>query len=262
MDDATLARLGHLNFVEFGRQSSLWSDEGRLEEGAGVACFRSGTAFPFVFNGVVRTDPGVAPAEVLARGDAFFGERGYTIVTHPVDDQDLHAHLEGLGLFAFGDSPEMVCRSRLDDVERSDGIVLRQAADEAAIADFVTVNSAAYPSLGMPETAMGEAITRYDRLLEPHLAVVVAYDDDRPVAAAQALLSHGIAGVYWVGTVDDARGRGLGEAVCRWVTNWAFDQGAAAQTLQASSMGEPIYLRMGYETLYRYTSWFREPAAA
>ena len=219
--------------------------------------FRSGTEFPFVFNGVARTDPGVAPAEVLARADAFFGDRGYTLVTHPEHDQDLDAHVESLDLFSFGTSPEMVCRQRLADVERTDGIVLRQATDEAGIADFVSVGSAAYPSLGMPATAMGEAINRYDRVLEPHIAVVLAYDDDQPVAAAQAVLSHGIAGVYWVGTLEAARGKGLGEAVCRWVTNWAFDQGAAAQTLQASTMGEPIYVRMGYETLYRYTSWFR-----
>ena len=31
----------------------------------------------------------------------------------------------------------------------------------------------------------------------------------------------------------------------------------AAQSLEASTMGEPIYARMGYEELYRYTSWFR-----
>ncbi len=108
---------------------------------------------------------------------------------------------------------------------------------------------------------MSEAIDRFDRLLEPHIAVVVAYDGDQPVAAAQAVLSHGIAGVYWVGTLEAARGKGLGEAVCRWVTNWAFDQGAAAQTCRPRRMGEPIYARMGYETIYRYTSWFRSGGA-
>ncbi len=194
---------------------------------------------------------------MLARADEFFGDRGYTLVTHPDHDEDLPAHAEAEGLWAFGSSPEMVCRQRLTDVERTDGIVLRRATDEAGIADFVAVGSAAYPSLGMPDTAMGEAIDRFDRVLEPHIAVVVAYDHDEPVAAAQALLSHGIAGVYWVGTLEAARGKGLGEAVCRWVTNWAFDQGAAAQTLQASTMGESIYDRMGYETIYRYTSWYR-----
>jgi len=77
------------------------------------------------------------------------------------------------------------------------------------------------------------------------------------VAAAQTLLSHGIAGVYWVGTVEGARSRGLGEAVTRAVTNAAFDRGATANSLQASPMGEPIYRRMGYEEIYRYTTYTR-----
>jgi GNAT superfamily N-acetyltransferase len=110
----------------------------------------------------------------------------------------------------------------------------------------------------MPPEAMTAAIERFDRVLQPHVATVVAYDGDQPVASAQAMLSHGVAGVFWVGTVEAARGRGLGETVCRWVTNWAFDQGAAAQSLEASTMGEPIYARMGYEELYRYTNWYRE----
>ena len=253
----TLARLAHLNYVEFGKQSALWADGGEVVEGAGVVTYRSGTEFPFVFNGAHRTDASVAPAEVVAVADERFAERGYTLVTHPDHDRDLHAHLEAEGLFAFGSSPEMVCRQRLEDVDPPAGIVLRRATDEGGVADFLAVGSAAYPSLGMPPEVMGEAISRHDRVLDPHVAVVVAYDGDRPVAAAQALLSHGVAGVYWVGTLDAARGKGLGEAVCRWVTNWAFDHGAAAQTLQASVMGEAIYARMGYETIYRYTSWYR-----
>jgi GNAT superfamily N-acetyltransferase len=257
VDDETLARLAHLNYLTFGCDSALWSDRGRVAEADGVLSHLSGTEFPFVFNGAYRTDPAVAPAAVLDRADAFFGDdRGYTLVTGP-GEEDLAAHLEAEGLWAFGTSPEMVCRQRLADVDAPEGIELRRATDEAGIADFVTVGSAAYPSLGMPDTAMGEAIDRFDRVLDPHIAVVVAYDGTSPVAAAQTLLSHGVAGVYWVGTLEAARGRGLGEAVCRWVTNWAFDQGAAAQTLQASTMGESIYARMGYETIYRYTSWFR-----
>jgi len=258
VDDATLGRLAHLNYLAFGREMTLWSDRGIVEESGGVLLYASGTDFAFVFNGVARTDPSVAPAEVLARADAFFDElhRGYTVVTAPWDD-DLAAHLEAEGLWAFGTSPEMVCRQRLADVEPPEGIELRQAADDADIADFLAVNAAAYGSLGMPPEAMADSVQRFDRVLEPHIATVVAYDGDEPVAAAQAALSHGIAGVFWVGTTEAARGRGLGEAVCRWVTNWAFDHGAAAQSLEASVMGEPIYARMGYEELYRYTSWFR-----
>jgi GNAT superfamily N-acetyltransferase len=258
VDDATLARLAHLNYLAFGREASLWSDRGVVQDEGGVLCHASGTDFPFVFNAAYRTDPATEPVDVIARADEFFGrfDRGYTIATAPWDE-DLHAHVEAAGLWAFGTAPEMVCRERLADVEPPAGVELRQAVDEAGIADFLAVGSAAYPTLGMPPEAMTAAIDRFDRVLEPHIATVVAYDGDEPIAAAQAVLSHGIAGVFWVGTLEAARGRGLGEAVCRWVTNWAFDHGAGAQSLEASTMGEPIYARMGYEELYRYTSWFR-----
>jgi hypothetical protein len=71
------------------------------------------------------------------------------------------------------------------------------------------------------------------------------------VSCAQILVSHGIAGVYWVGSLEAARGRGIAEAVTRHVTNLGFDLGAADVQLQASPMGEPIYRRMGYEDAYR-----------
>jgi len=258
VDDADLQRLAHLNYLAFARESALWSDRGEVHEGDGVLCHASGTSFEFVLNGAYRTDPDVPPADVLAAADEFFARRdhGYTLVTGPWDE-DLAAHAEAEGLWAFGHSPEMVCRERLADVDPPAGIELRRATTEAEIADALRVNGPAYASLGMPEHVIGEAIDRLDRVLEPHLATVVAYDGDQPVASAQAMLSHGIAGVFWVGTSEAARGKGLGETVCRWVTNWAFDQGAAAQSLEASTMGEPIYARMGYEELYRYVSWFR-----
>ena len=41
------------------------------------------------------------------------------------------------------------------------------------------------------------------------------------------------------------------------VTNLAFERGAARVTLQASEMGEPVYTKLGYETLYRYQNYCR-----
>ncbi len=69
------------------------------------------------------------------------------------------------------------------------------------------------------------------------------------------ILSHGIAGVYWVGTVEEARGYGLGDLCTRTVSNAAFDRGAKRVVLQASKQGEPIYLRMGYREVTRYL-WY------
>jgi predicted acetyltransferase len=69
------------------------------------------------------------------------------------------------------------------------------------------------------------------------------------------MVTHGVAGVYWVGTTPEARGRGLAEIVTRTAGNAGFDMGATVTALQASVMGEPIYRRMGYREITRYP-WY------
>jgi len=259
-DDVELAELGHLNYQEFGRELSRLGGAGGavLEEG-GLVLHTSASAFPVLFNGVWRVDPTVPGSEVIARADAHFGERGrgYSVTVRDDDarDADLAAAAEDAGLLSILSSPEMVCRTRLDDQPVPAGATLRWVADQRSLDDFVTVSDLAYSSVGMEPGAVAEAICDVDRVTAPHVHTVVAYLDGAPVAAAMVLLSHSISGVYWVGTTEPARGSGLGEAVTRAVTNRAFDDGARAVTLQASPMGEPIYLRMGYESLYRYSTW-------
>jgi predicted GNAT family acetyltransferase len=73
-----------------------------------------------------------------------------------------------------------------------------------------------------------------------------------------SLLSHGIAGIYWVGTVPSARRRGLATLCTQAVGNDAFAQGARRVVLQASAEGEPLYRAMGYREFTRYP-WYLCP---
>ena len=261
MADQTLDRLGHLNYAAFSRESAGWGgDGGRVLEAEGLMLYASSSDFPVLCNGLFRIDDRVPAATALDAADAWFRDlgRGYSVMVRDQEvDADLGREAEARGLLEVLGMPEMVCRRRLDDRDAPAGSELRWVTDEAGIADFLAVNSEAYTSLGMPADVMSAQIVPGPRFLEPHVQSVVAYLEGRPAAAAQTFLSHGIAGVYWVGTIEAARGKGLGEAVTRAVTNRAFDLGAAANTLQASSMGEPIYPRMGYETTYRYRGFAR-----
>lgn len=260
--DDELAELGHLNYLEFGRELSRQGGAGgAVVEQGGLVLHASASSFPVLFNGVWRVDPKVPGADVIARADAFFGERGrgysVTVRDDHEGDADLAAAADAAGLLPILSSPEMVCRARLDDKPVPTGATLRWVDDRQSLDDFVTVSDLAYSSVGMEPGAVAEAICDLDRVTAPHVHTVVAHLDGAPVAAAMVLLSHSISGVYWVGTTEPARGSGLGEAVTRAVTNRALDAGARAVTLQASPMGEPIYLRMGYESIYRYSTLVR-----
>ena len=263
VDPASVQLLARLNHTEFLRELARWSgDTGAIEERDGVLLYACGTGFPVTLNGVVRLDPTAAPERVFDLADSWFGAlgRGYTLSTRvgaDAPDDLLEAAAVQRGLVLLGDSPVMVCRHTPRAVPPPAGIDLRWVDDGSSIADAVAVSDAAYQSLGMPAGIILEATTSLERMQAPHLHTVIAYEDDVPLATAMVLSSHGIAGVYYVGTVESARRRGLADAVTRAVTIRGLELGARFVCLQATAMGEPVYRRMGYEEIERYHGMVR-----
>jgi hypothetical protein len=256
LDDAALALLGHLNLMEFCREGTRWEPKGVVHEEGGALLLASVSPFPVMVNAAFRTDDEIDAGAVVATAVEFFAQRqrGFTLFVRDLAgvDDDLARAAESAGLTELFRAPEMICRQRLDERPAPAGAELRRVTQEAEARDFAKVNAQAYTSLGMPADVVNALFSHPRALLAPHVMAVVAYLEGQPVSAAMTVVSHGIAGVYWVGTVEAARGTGLGEACTRAVTNAGFDLGARAQSLQASPMGAPIYTRMGYETLYEY----------
>jgi hypothetical protein len=155
---------------------------------------------------------------------------------------------DDLLLFAGGHPLPVLCNA-----------VMRTGAAEtgAQAAEFSTVMTEAYASLGMPED-VAPAIIRLPVLVAPHIVSVLArLEGGAAAAGAMCIFTHGVAGVYWVGTTPAARGHGLAELCTRAVGNAGFDMGARIASLQASVMGEPVYRRMGYVEVTRYPALVR-----
>jgi GNAT superfamily N-acetyltransferase len=70
--------------------------------------------------------------------------------------------------------------------------------------------------------------------------------DGEPVATASLLPAGGIAGVYDVSTVPEARRRGIGTAMTLATLRAARDLGYQLAFLQPSAMGRPLYERIGF----------------
>jgi hypothetical protein len=259
---ASDAALGHRNLIAFSRALARWGRRGSLLEEGGVLAFAGGSWIPVIGNGAFRTDDSITPADLIGTADAFFAarRRGYSIkVRDSGQDDDLRAACEAAGFEAFGDQvPEMICRHPIDVPDLPPGTALRAVDDAQGIADFATVNADAYSTYGMPADVLGDMFDQPDVVLaDDDAVIVVAYQDERPVATALTYLSDGIAGLQWVGTVADVRNQSLGRAVTIWATNVAFERGASSCTLQASPMGEPLYATLGYEPLYHYRDHVR-----
>ncbi len=257
MDPATLLAHADLNLIEFNREGARATRDGLVHEEGGLVFYVPGHRFPVGGTGVMRADPTVPAVEVLARAREFFAPRnqGYTFCLMEHRDADIVAALAAAGVSRFSNSPGMAIERRLADAPPPAGVTFDRVGDTAGARDFGHVTGSAYATYGMPPAIAHAQFTDERMLVQPHVAAFVARLEGVPVAAAMALVSHGVSGIYWVGTTPEARGRGLAEACTRLATNAGFDLGAQVAALQASVMGEPIYRRMGYREITRYP-WY------
>ena len=260
-----LIELSDLSFAEASRELARRAG-GTVEDRDGLLLLAGGTSLPVLFNAAFRFGPGVSGAEAIARADRFFGarKRGYTVMLRAhADDSDLEQAAVAAGMTPFGDTPAMFLDHRLADATPAQDVEIRRVETDDDAASFARVMGEAYATYGMPPQCADEAIGPLPVQCAPHIASFLALVGGEPSAGAMAILSHGIAGIYWVGTLPAARGRGLAELCTRVAGNWAFDRGAPLVTLQASVMGDPIYRRMGYfeVTRYPYLVRFEPPPA-
>jgi ribosomal protein S18 acetylase RimI-like enzyme len=253
MTTAELRELSDLNYAEALRDLARRSG-GVVQDQDGLMLYTGMHELPVLVNGAFRTDARLPPAAVLGRAREFFARhgRGYTVHIRAHADGDLRVAAEDAGLVPMGDLPGMVLDHRLGDASPPAGVTLRRVATAADAAAFGDVMGAAYATYGMPSDVAPACIGRLEVLSAPHIVTFLALLDGTPAAGAMTVVTHGVAGIYWVGTIPDARGRGLAELCTRAAGNAGFDLGGRIAALQASVMGEPIYRRMGYVEVTRY----------
>ena len=71
-----------------------------------------------------------------------------------------------------------------------------------------------------------------------------------------AAYCHGsVAGIYCVGTLEEARGRGVGSAVTFAAMETSAQTGMTRAILQASPLGGPVYKRLGFRPVGMHQRW-------
>jgi GNAT superfamily N-acetyltransferase len=203
-----------------------------------------------VFNGVFRArlEPdGLAEriaatlAPFRAAGVPMFWWVGPT--TRPAD---LGAHLQAAGLDPPGSMPGMALdlRTLTEDSPPLAGLTVQPVADMATLRLWGEV---VLRSFDMPAALLEPWLETYGPLgVEPPVRYYLACVDGQPVGGSLMLLGETVAGLFAVGTVPEARRRGVGAAVTRAPLREARDRGYRYAILSASSMGESVYRRLGF----------------
>jgi ribosomal protein S18 acetylase RimI-like enzyme len=160
---------------------------------------------------------------------------------------DLGAHLAAEGMSHRYDAPAMAADlADLDEAPLPPAVTIEPVRNAAAmqrwLAVFLAVFErpasdgrwwlAAYAALGFGPDAPWQ-----------HFVASLA---GQPVATASLFSGGGAAGVYHVGTVATARGRGVGSAVTRAAMLAGRRRGDRLAVLQSSEMGLGVYQALGF----------------
>jgi predicted GNAT family acetyltransferase len=89
------------------------------------------------------------------------------------------------------------------------------------------------------------------------MRIFVGRVNGEPVTGAMAYVSDDVVGIYDVATPPEHRRRGYGEAITKAAIAAGQDVPA---WLDPSDMALPMYRRIGFEPIGRYTAWLRPDA--
>jgi len=250
------ARASALNEQELWREMVRWSG-GRIVEEGGLVLVSGPSAYLRV---AIRSDPRVDGASVVARAVEFFGAdpTGFIVLVRHPEDEDIERAALAAGFRAGWTEQPMAIEGPPSAGGTPDEVEVRAVEDAPAVADYGRVVALANDDPGERERA--PLLFHDETILAPHIAAFVAYMGAEPVACAMTLVSHRIAGVFYVATVEHARRRGLGDALTRMAARAGFEMGAEAAWLGASEMGADLYRRIGFRDLGSTIVEFESPA--
>ena len=184
-----------------------------------------------------------------ARMDSFYGERAggdYLVFSAwPTPD------LAGLGLGLVGHPPLMLRPPAPLPLDPIAGVEIRAVHDAGSAQDWEQALVQAFPMTELQPFQAGCMLPVAALALE-RWHHWVGYLEGEPVATASAYLNDGHVHVEYISTVETARGRGIGRAITAAATG--IDPSLPAMLI-ASDLGRPVYERLGYRSILRFTLW-------
>ena len=149
------------------------------------------------------------------------------------------------GMVAFPIDPDVI------QSHRAPGLTIRRVTDAAGIDEHREVATVGFGS--DPLVARGTACSAL--LDRPECVLYLGSDGSAPVTSGLGWRTGRTIGVFSIATIESARRRGYGAAMTARVMADGVAADCDVAALQASEMGRPIYERLGFRTVVRYTAY-------
>lgn len=136
----------------------------------------------------------------------------------------------------------------------AEGLEIHIVEDEAELRTWAHVFTLGY---GMPPDWESAIFELWSELgLDFPIQNYLGYLDGEPVSTSTVFYGAGVAGIYDVATLPEARGRGLGTALTLVPLLDARQAGYRIGILQSSEMGFSVYQKMGFQHLCQIENFY------
>ncbi len=227
-----------------------------VHEDREVTWFATGVADP-LFNGVMTAH--LAPHAVAGKIDELLAEfrkrrlpLEWTVGASTVP-QDLGRHLQAKGLTHELVVPGMAMDlAQLPDEPWPGNFAIERVENRRDLESFIRIFAATFQinEAHVPRIVDIEMDMSSDR--REKAVAFLGRLDGRAVASSELFGSAGVAGLYSVGTLPAARGRGLGRAMTVAALREGRDRGYRIGALQGTEPGVPVYRRLGFREYGRF----------
>lgn len=176
--------------------------------------------------------------------------------------KNLGEHLLEHGFKVDEDGPGMAVELSLlkEDIPKPQGMKIQAVDDDASLWIWCKTTMSGFEAppdrLDFGATAWHDLISRVNSVdLLPYLA----WFDEKPVATSLLAIGGGVAGIYAVATIPEARRKGIGAQVTLQPLLDARQRGYKVGILQSSQMGLGLYRALGFKEYCRIKSYIYRP---
>jgi GNAT superfamily N-acetyltransferase len=225
----------------------------------------TGVPFPLM-NGVLRARfRGGAADKKIDEALAPFRGRKLPMMwwTAPSDTpRDLPQRLVAAGLAEAAQTTGMAIdlQKLNENVDPPRGLDVQRLGSQDDLAGCNDVLSAAFGMPGFVAKELAKHLRAIGSWPEGPWLGYLGRLEGRPVATSLAAFAAGVAGIYNVATLEDARGRGIGAAITLAPLRDARRMGYRIAILHASAMGFPVYRRLGFREYCKIGQYVWTPA--
>ncbi len=255
------------NLVAYLRHLATTAPGGSFDDSQGVLTFAGGHAYPGTYtNGVVRINNDVPAETVMRRAQDFFRplKRGYAVWIRDHADSDLEVLAQAANMFQRppleGNPGIAYCGGPIPMPVLDADVVIRRVDSDELRRQYLEVIVAGYGIEGMPFELAERVVFSTASVNDPRVAAFVAFVNDVALSGCMAFSDHGTSGLQWAATLPAARGKGLGKAMFIEANNAAMNEfGCDLIAGQASQMGVPLWISLGFEVVTRYRRYLAKP---